>query len=69
MLNRRHFLGAGAECQAEHLMTKANAKHRNVGIYDTPYGGNGIGSRGRRIAGAVGEKNAVRLMPKNICGC
>ena len=67
-----HLDGARAKCQREHLVTKADTKHRYVCCiedrFDHRYG---VFTRRRRIARTVRQKYPVRIMRKHVLcrGC
>ena len=63
-----HLFGFRAQRQAQHLMTQADAEHRHAGFDHALDGGNGIFPCRRRIAGAVGQQHAMRLVPQHILG-
>src|SRR5262245_41209361 len=56
-----HFHGLGADRDAEHLMSKTDAEGWNSTLNQRLDYRHGILAGGGRIAGTVGEKNAVRF--------
>src|SRR5579862_8581459 len=63
-----HFFGLGAQRQGQKLMAEADAEERNLGRQELLDLRHGIDPRCRRIAGAVGEEDAVGLVAENLFG-
>ena len=63
-----HLGGGAAERQPEHLMAEADTEHRQARLDQLFDFRHGIGAGRRRIAGAVGQKHAVRLALENLLG-
>ncbi len=56
-----HLLGPAAERQRQHLVTEADAEHRDVGLQQILDHRHGIFAGRLRVAGTVGKEDAVRL--------
>ena len=59
------LVGLGAERQAHQLVTEADAEHRDVAVSQLLHVVDRVRDRGR-IAGAVAEKDAVRLPRQHV---
>src|SRR5690606_5382436 len=67
-----HLLGASAKSERQHLVAEADAEDRKVGFDKLLDGWNGIFAGRCRIAGAVGQEDAIRLVGQNVlsrCCC
>ena len=63
-----HLEGARPEGQGQKLVADANAEHRQAVLQQALDSRHSIGRRRRRIAGAVGEEDAVRLVSQDFIG-
>src|SRR2546423_1573783 len=62
-----HLHRPRARCQAEELMTQADAERRRAGFDDLAYRGYRVVAR-LRIAGTIGEKDAVGFHREDVAG-